>query len=140
MMTPLFQPSAQFGGENLSKRIVVPVEDQKGLSARLAEHFGRAAYFAVVDLADDGEIIQIQTVENVGEHVGGIHQAHQNIAKLHPNAIIVSDMGPRGLQAFHNLGVDVMKANANTVIEVLAGYKAQKLEELIEGCPHARHG
>lgn len=32
------------------KRIVIPVVDEKGLKSQLAEHFGRAPYFAVVDL------------------------------------------------------------------------------------------
>ena len=31
-------------------RIVVPVVDEGGLDARLSEHFGRAPYFAVIEL------------------------------------------------------------------------------------------
>jgi hypothetical protein len=35
--------------------------------------------------------------------------------------------------------VAVLKANANTVGEVIAAYKEDKLEELTEGCEHAHH-
>ena len=34
----------------MTKRIVIPVEDKSGLEAHVAQHFGRAPYFAVVDL------------------------------------------------------------------------------------------
>jgi predicted Fe-Mo cluster-binding NifX family protein len=118
----------------------VPVADQKGLDAHLAEHFGRAPYFAVINLADSGDVVETKTVENVGEHAGGVGQAHDNIVKLQPDAIIVYDMGPRGLQAFHDEGIAVLKANADTVRDVIAAYKTQTLEEPIEGCPHAHHG
>ena len=33
----------------MTDRIVIPSEDQNGLKAILAEHFGRAPYFTVVD-------------------------------------------------------------------------------------------
>ncbi|MCW4006342.1 MAG: NifB/NifX family molybdenum-iron cluster-binding protein [Candidatus Bathyarchaeota archaeon] len=121
-------------------RVVVPVADQTGLTARLAEHFGRAPYFAVVDLTDDFEITDVQTVENTGAHAGGVAQAHENIEKLQPEAIIVYGMGRPGLQTFHDAGITVLKANADTLKQVLDAYKTQTLEELIDGCPHAHHG
>ena len=34
----------------MTKRIMMPVEDDAGLEARLAYHFGRAPYFAIVEL------------------------------------------------------------------------------------------
>ncbi|MCW4018806.1 MAG: dinitrogenase iron-molybdenum cofactor biosynthesis protein [Candidatus Bathyarchaeota archaeon] len=124
----------------MPRRIVVPVADQNGLAARLAEHFGRAPFFAVVDLNDNDEVLETKTVVNVGEHAGGMGHAHDNIVKLAPEAIVVYGMGPRGLQAFHDVGITVLKANADIVGEVIAGYKDDALEELIEGCPHAHHG
>lgn len=121
----------------MPQRIIVPVADQTGLEARLAEHFGRAPFFAVIDLNDALEIVQTQMVENVGAHTGGIKQAHDNIVKLQPKAIIVYGMGRHGLQAFNDAGITVLKANADTLSQVISGYKKQTLEELTEGCPHA---
>ena len=34
----------------MTKRIVIPVEDDKGLEAKVAQHFGRAPYFASVEV------------------------------------------------------------------------------------------
>jgi predicted Fe-Mo cluster-binding NifX family protein len=123
----------------LADRVIVPAEDQKGLNARLAEHFGRAPYFTVVELSENGEVANVKTVPNVGEHAGGMGQAHDHILELKPTAIIVYGMGPRGLITFQNAGVAVLKANSNTVGEVVNAYKEDKLQELTEGCEHAHH-
>jgi predicted Fe-Mo cluster-binding NifX family protein len=127
------------GGEKVGARIVVPALDESGLNAQLAEHFGRAPCFAVVDLDDSGEVASVKTVPNVGEHAGGTGQTHDHILGLKPNAIIVYGMGPRGLTGFQNAGVAVLRATANTVKEVVAAYKSDRLLELTEGCHHAHH-
>jgi predicted Fe-Mo cluster-binding NifX family protein len=123
----------------LPDRVIVPAASQEGLKANLAEHFGRAPYFAVVDINDNGEITNIKTVPNVGEHAGGMGYTHDHILGLQPNAIIVYGMGPRGLNTFQSGGVAVLKANAKTVGEVVTAYKNDQLQELTEGCQHAHH-
>jgi predicted Fe-Mo cluster-binding NifX family protein len=123
----------------LPDKIVIPSVDQQGLTAALAEHFGRAPFFTVVDLNDNGETANVKTVPNVGEHAGGRGFTHDHILGLKPNAIIVYGMGPRGLNTFQSAGVAVLRANANTVSEVVAAYRDDKLQELTEGCQHAHH-
>ena len=123
----------------MPSRIIVPAASQDGLNANLAEHFGRAPYFAVVDLNDNGEVANVKTVPNVGEHAGGMGYTHDHILGLQPNAIVVYGMGPRGLTSFQNAGVAVLRANGNTVGEVVAAYKDNKLQELTDGCEHAHH-
>ena len=120
-------------------RIIVPAASQEGLKANLAEHFGRAPYFAVVDLNDKRDVANVKTVPNVGEHAGGMGYTHDHILGLQPNAIVVYGMGPRGLNTFQSAGVAVLRANANTVGEVITAYKDEKLQELTEGCHHAHH-
>ena len=120
-------------------KIVVPVADESGLNAQLAEHFGRAPYFAIVDLDENGEVSSVRTIPNIGEHAGGVGQTHDHILELKPNAIIVYGMGPRGLIGFQNAGVAVLRAAADTVKDVIAAYRDDKLQELTEGCHHAQH-
>jgi predicted Fe-Mo cluster-binding NifX family protein len=107
----------------LTDRIVVPVASKEGLKANLAEHFGRAHYFSVVDLNDNGDVTNVKTVPNVGEHAGGMGYTHDHILGLQPNAIIVYGMGPRGLNTFQSVGIAVLRANAKSVGEVVAAYK-----------------
>jgi predicted Fe-Mo cluster-binding NifX family protein len=123
----------------LTDRVIVPTEDQQGLNGKLAEHFGRAPYYTIVELGENGEVLNVKTVPNVGEHAGGKGFSHDNILEYKPNAIIVYGMGPRGLDSFQNTGIAVLKANANTVSEVISAYKNDALPELTEGCEHAHH-
>jgi predicted Fe-Mo cluster-binding NifX family protein len=123
----------------LPNRIVIPVESQEGLNSHLAEHFGRAPYFAVADLNDNGEVANVQTVANLPHGTGRMGQPHDVVLGLKPNIIITYGMGRRGISSFQSVGIAVLQANANTVIEVLNAYKENKLPELTEGCHDARH-
>ena len=127
------------GGENLTTRIVIPTIDESGLDAHLAEHFGRAPYYTVVDLDENSKVLNVKTEANVGEHLGGVGHPHDHLLTLKPNVVIAFGMGPRGLNTLQNSGVTVLKANANTVREVTASFKDGELEELAEGCEHAHH-
>ena len=123
----------------MTDRIIVPTENQEGLNAQLAEHFGRAPYYTVIECGEDGEVSNVRTVPNVGEHAGGMGFSHDHILEYKPTVLIVYGMGPRGLNTFQSAGVAVLKANANTVSEVISAYKNDSLQELTEGCEHAHH-
>ena len=120
-------------------RIIIPVSDRNGLDAHLAEHFGRASFYEEVTLGSDGKIEKVSTVENKGEHFGGHGHMHEHLLELRPDVIITHGMGPRGLCGFQDAGISVMKANADTVKEVVNAYKENRLEKLIEGCHNAHH-
>ena len=123
----------------MTDRIVVPAASQDGLNAYLAEHFGRAPYFAVVDLNENGEIGDVKTVPNVEHNTGRMGQPHDVVLNLQPNAIITYGMGRRGIASFQAVGIAIFKANANRVSDVISAYKENKLQELTEGCHDARH-
>ncbi|MFQ6086882.1 MAG: NifB/NifX family molybdenum-iron cluster-binding protein [Candidatus Bathyarchaeia archaeon] len=120
-------------------RIVVPVEDESGLNARLSGHFGRAPYFVVIDLDENGNVLSQKSIPNVSEHFGGTGRPPDRILRLQPKALITYGMGPRALDIFQNARVAVLRANADTVKEVIAAYNRDALVELTEGCHHARH-
>jgi predicted Fe-Mo cluster-binding NifX family protein len=122
-------------------RLIIPTENQDGINAPLAEHFGRAPYFTVIDLDSDKkwDVVNVKAIENVSEHMGGTGSPHDIISKLQPKALIVHGMGPRGIVAFQSFGIEVLKANSNIVKEVVDAYKQGKLAELTEGCPHAHN-
>lgn len=127
------------GGDGMKARLVVPVMDESGLNAQLSGHFGRAPYFAVIDLDENGSISSQRTVPNVSEHFGGTGHPPDRILQLRPNALITYGMGPRALAIFQNVRVAVLRANTSTVKGVIAAYKNDELEEITEGCLHARH-
>lgn len=122
----------------MKERVVIPTEDGNGLNARLSEHFGRAPYFIIVEL-EEGNVSNVQVVPNEGEHFGGFGRPADRILQLRPNAVITYGMGPRALNIFQEAGIAVLRANADTVKDVVEAYRQDKLEELTEGCHHAHH-
>lgn len=125
--------------ERKNVRVVVPVVDEKKMNALLSGHFGRAPFFAVVDIGEKGEVVGLKMIPNVSEHFGGTGHPPDRILQLNPHAVITYGMGPRALGIFQNARVAVLRTNAKTVKEVIDGYNRDELEELTEGCLHARH-
>ena len=120
-------------------RIIIPVEDESGLDARVVEHFGRTPYFAVIDLDETGKLINQKTVPNAGEHFGGGGRRAGFILNLKPDVIIVFGMGSRGISIYQNERVAVLQANQYTVRGLIAAYNRNELTELTHGCHEARN-
>ncbi len=123
----------------MAVKIVIPVEDESGLNARLSAHFGRAPYFTVINLEENGNVLSQKTIPNLSEHFGGTGRPPDRILELQPNALITYGMGPRALGIFQNARVAVLRANADTVKGIIDAYNRDELVELTEGCHHARH-
>jgi predicted Fe-Mo cluster-binding NifX family protein len=123
----------------MTQRIVIPTEDKSGLEANLAQHFGRAPYYTLVDLDDDNQIIGLRTEMNKGEHVGGSGHPHEHLLALKPNIFVVQGMGPGCLSSLQDAGVTVLKATGTTVKEITEQFKEGKLSALSGACEHAHH-
>ncbi len=121
----------------MTPRVIIPTDSPDAES--IAEHFGRATYFAVFDLDGAGKVISSNIQSNTGSHRGGRGHAHDNILGLNPNVIIVRGMGPRGIQSFQDANVAVLRANSNVVDRTLDAYNKGELDELTEGCADAHH-
>jgi predicted Fe-Mo cluster-binding NifX family protein len=120
-------------------RIVVPVSDDRGIDAQLSQHFGRAPFFAIIDLDEEGHVIGQGTIANTSEHFGGVGLPPDRILQLKPKALITYGLGPKALRVFQNAGVAVLRTEANTVREVVRAYNNNELQELTHGCHQARH-
>ena len=120
-------------------KIAIPIEDLFEEKSVIFPHFGRAPNFAVADVEENGTLSSISYVKNTSEHFGGHGNAMTIVSAVKPDVLVVKGMGPRGLQAFQNMGVSVMTGDANTVGEAITDYRNGKLVELTEGCHEASH-
>lgn len=123
----------------MNVRIVIPVSDEKGVDSVLSEHFGRAPFFAIVDLDETGKVIGSGTIANTSEHFGGTGLPPERIIQLRPKALVTYGLGSRALSMFQEAGVAVLRTQANTVNEVIAAYNNNELRELTDGCQHAHY-
>lgn len=120
----------------MKTRILIPSSDKNG--TEIAEHFGRAPYFAIVDLEDNGNTAMV-VHQNMGEHSGGKGHAHDNVLVHNPRAVIVQGMGPRGIMSFQSQNIAVLQANSKSIQKIIEAYVRNELRELTEGCADAHH-
>lgn len=123
----------------MSIKLAIPVQDSNGLNSRLTQHFGRAPFFAVVELDEEGKVSDVEMVPNKSEHFGGRGKPPQLLMGLKPNAVITYGMGFRALNMFQQANIAVLQTNQNFVKEVIDAYNKDQLVELTEGCHHAKH-
>jgi len=121
----------------MTTRILIPTSNME--ATEVADHFGRAPYFAVIDLDVDGTAIEMKVHPNAGEHSGGRGHAHNNVLKYQPRAVIVKGMGPRGIKSFESQNIAVLRASTRSIQEIVQAYHRNELEELTEGCADAHH-
>ncbi len=127
------------GGKEVNARIVIPVSDDKGIDAQLSQHFGRAPFYAIIDLDEEGNVIGQGTIANTSEHFGGVGLPPDRILQLKPKALITYGLGPKALRVFQNAEVAVLRTEANTVKDVVKAYNNNELQELTHGCHQAHH-
>lgn len=123
----------------MRERIVLPVMNDAGESSRLSGHFGRAPWFAIVELKADGKIGKLEFRPNRSEHFGGQGRPPDILLGFEPDVVITFGMGPRAMRQFQSAGIAVMQANSDVLGEVLRSFARNELTELTEGCREARH-
>jgi predicted Fe-Mo cluster-binding NifX family protein len=124
----------------MTKRIMMPVEDEKGLDAKVAHHFGMAPYFAIVEFNENQKTPKVIIEPNRSEHMGGAPgHSHESFLELKPDVVVAYAMGPGALSTFQNAGITVLKATEDTVKGNVESFKEDKLKELAGGCEHAHH-
>ena len=123
----------------MNNRIVIPVAEEKGISSQLSQHFGRAPFYSIIDLDDNGQVIGQGTIANTSEHFGGLGLPPDRILQLKPSALVTYGLGSKALRMFQDAGVAVLRTEAYNVREVIDAYCNNKLQELTHGCHHSHH-
>ena len=106
----------------------------KEMDSPVSQTFGRAPYFAFVDVETEA----LEAVENVpGAHGAGV-QAAQNVDAKKAEAVITGNMGPNAFRGLSAAGIKVYTGASGTVRDALADYAAGRLA-LAEGPSGRRH-
>ena len=137
VMVDIEDKAEEGAGDKMPSRVLIPTEDNAGKV--LADHFGRAPYFAIFDIDDFDKIIEERVHENASAHRGGQGHAHNNVLSLKPQVVIVKGMGPRGIKSFQEAKIAVLRADNDAVEKVLDSFVTGKLSELTEGCADSHH-
>jgi predicted Fe-Mo cluster-binding NifX family protein len=101
-------------------KICIPAEDDRGLDARLCDHFGSAPCFAFYDTAS-GELEVL--IHDGGHHAPGQCEPTGHLASRGVEAVVCRGLGRRALDRLTALGVEVLVTRETTVraaVEALA--------------------
>ena len=120
-------------------KIAVTAEHNSGLESMVAQHFGHAPFFILVDI-DNGELSSVQSVANpfVESHEPG--QIPGFIHAQQANVILSGGMGGRAIQFFEQLGVKAATGATGTVRQALENYLGGKLKEAAPCADSEAHG
>jgi predicted Fe-Mo cluster-binding NifX family protein len=110
----------------MTTKIVIPIEEPTGLNAPVAQNFGGALYYTIIELNPNKEPTNITTQKNNFDK-----SPQEAILDLCPTTIITKFMNLAALTCFQNAGVQVLKAEGITAHQVLLNYREGILEEII---------
>ena len=123
----------------MTQRIVFPTDEHHGLLARRGAHFGRAAFYTIVDISDDGSVSDVSVVENEGHESGGCGNAVNAICSLGADALVVSGIGASPLKGFMNRGLrvfrDTVSGNVHASLHALLANRLTPMQ-LQQSCSH----
>ncbi|RLB66336.1 MAG: hypothetical protein DRH08_06460 [Deltaproteobacteria bacterium] len=102
-------------------RVAIPSDCENGLNSNRSGHFGKCAFYTLVDIAGD-EVVAVQSMKNGGHAVGGCSVPVILLKGWSVNKVVVAGIGGRPLMGFQEEGIEVYSGHGNTVQETVDAY------------------
>ncbi|NOQ40934.1 MAG: dinitrogenase iron-molybdenum cofactor biosynthesis protein [Desulfuromusa sp.] len=99
-------------------RLAIPADSDAGLQAQRSGHFGKCAYYILIDIKDQ-QVQQVAPLQNGGHVQGGCSVPVVLLHANHVNKLIVAGIGGRPLQGFRETGIEVYAGVGQTVQETV---------------------
>jgi predicted Fe-Mo cluster-binding NifX family protein len=117
--------------------ICVPILENQGFNSPVSSHFGKAAFFAIVD----DETNTINCIPNTGQHHGGAVTPAQVLEQAGADVVLCGGLGVRAVRLFEQHRIHVYCDASGTVAEALAAYRAGTLPEATDAnaCQQHQH-
>jgi len=118
-------------------KVCIPTMENGGLNDMVAQHFGRAPTYTVVD--DKTNTIEI--IPNSGEHMGGTGLPPEFIAKAGTHIMLCSGLGPKAVNMFEQFGIEVFIGASGTGQDAITAWQKGLLIEATDenACKEHRH-
>lgn len=120
-------------------KIAVTAENNNGLESTVAQHFGHAPFFIMVDV-ENGDVTATQGVANpfLAGHAPG--QVPGYIKEQNANVMLSGGMGGRAIQFFEQMGIQAATGARGTVRQALENYLGGELKEAAPCDESVAHG
>ena len=120
-------------------KIAITAENNNGLDSLVAQHFGHAPFFMLVEV-ENGKVTAVQGVANPfaeahqpGQIPGFIHEQKADV-------ILSGGMGGRAIEFFEQAGIKAATGASGTVRQSLGNYLRGKLNEAAPCDESVAHG
>lgn len=120
-------------------KIAITIETNEGLDSTVAQHFGHAPFFALVDV-ENGEITATEVVANpfAEKHQPG--EVPGFIKKQNASVMLSGGMGGRAIQFFEQAGIEAATGARGSVRQALENYLGGNLIEAAPCAESVEHG
>ncbi|MBT3315596.1 MAG: NifB/NifX family molybdenum-iron cluster-binding protein [Anaerolineae bacterium] len=120
-------------------KIAITAENSDGLNSAVAQHFGRAPYFILVDVEKE-EITETNAIPNpfAAKHEPG--QVPDFIRDQGAKVMVSGGMGGRAIQFFEQAGIEVATGARGTVRQALEKFFGGELAEAAPCAESVEHG
>ncbi len=120
-------------------KIAITAENDNGLESMVAQHFGHAPFFILVDM-ENSEVTTVQSVANPFAEAHQPGEIPQFIHEQKANVILSGGMGGRAIEFFEQVGVKAATGAIGTVRQALENYLGGKLKEAAPCDESVAHG
>lgn len=120
-------------------KIAVTAENDNGLDSMVAQHFGHAPYFMLVDV-ENGEVTAVRGVANPFAEAHQPGQIPNFIQQQKADVILSGGMGGRAIEFFEQAGIKAATGASGTVRQALEHYFGGKLKEAAPCDESVAHG
>ena len=113
-------------------KVCFPVQEDKGMSSAVYNHFGSAPVFLVID-TDTNSVSAVNNRDQ--HHVHGQCNPMKALDNQKVDAVVVGGIGAGALTRLNQMGIAVHRAMAGTITENIALLNAGSLPVLsLQGC------
>jgi Uncharacterized conserved protein len=116
-------------------RVLIPVDEARGLDSPISDEFSEAPFFLVVT---EGGGLEVYRNEEV---IQGRGHRWEEILQLKPDVVITREIGRPAYHAFKAKGIKILLAEGATAREALEKWRRGELREFPPELVHEpRHG
>lgn len=120
-------------------KIAITAETSQGLDSQVAQHFGHAPYFILVDV-EDGAVTTTRDIANPFAEAHEPGQIPDFIAQQKAEVMVSGGMGGRAIEFFRQAGIKTATGATGTVRESLENYLGGALAAAAPCAESEAHG
>ncbi|WP_295400927.1 NifB/NifX family molybdenum-iron cluster-binding protein [uncultured Thiocystis sp.] len=120
-------------------KIAITAETSQGLDSQVAQHFGHAPYFILVDI-DDGAVTATQDIANPFAEAHQPGEIPTFIKQQNAEVMLSGGMGGRAIEFFTQAGIKTATGATGTVRESLEKYLGGTLAAAAPCAESVAHG